>query len=277
MKYTNQVIITILITCTILSSSCDRSIVLENKGVDQLFELYLENEDLSFQSRIVNLLEDSLTKHSVIKYFNPQIRVNEIVDSISGDNIFSATYIYNEDTEYKINKRNILVFHLTKTDDIVFENDTINHISELNDIFSAFFSNPTNSPRLPEKVRHIASTNDTFYVVKQGIFINTSVYSDSSSQSTSWALLKNVVLDITSEYNIARDSISDIVFQAYYDELDVSRKREILGFLPTRIHILLNRIYPIKPPRPPEMNWDSIIDANSIKDLEVQLKEIIND
>lgn len=126
-----------------------------------------------------------------------------------------------------INQRNVLNV-IVNYNDAVMVNGEPMMLSDLKDMAKEFLSNPTNSPKLPEKkVMHIDNLGE--YAVSKGVISLT------NDQSTSYNVYVQVQNELEKAVNELRDEVSSQYFGKKYSVLDTAARKAVQKAIPMNI------------------------------------------
>ncbi len=133
--------------------------------------------------------------------------------------------------QVQINKRNILVVLINRTNQLMVRGEFGTRIDELKDITMEFFTNPGNNPDLPEK--EIKEVNfppgSSTLLPADGVWrgnVSKGVISLQNDRSTTYGTYLSVQNELVAAVNTLRNDFCKQYFDKEYDELNESNPIE---------------------------------------------------
>lgn len=130
-----------------------------------------------------------------------------------------------QDTEVKVNKRNVLVVLINRYDQLMVRGEFGTRVDELKDITMEFFTNPLNNPDLPEmegKEVQFPPGSSTL-LPADGMWrgrISKGVISLQNDRSTTYGKYLEVQNELVAAVNTLRNDFCELYFEKGFDELN---------------------------------------------------------
>lgn len=130
--------------------------------------------------------------------------------------------------DLKVNRRNVMVVKISRSDKVFAGNQTIYDASQLEDLVIEFFTNPTNSDKLPaRKVKDIEGFGP--YEVSEGTI---SLQNDRGTSYKKYIEIQNYLVK---GVNSLRDKFAMQNWGKKYTELDEDKQKIVREAIPQRI------------------------------------------
>jgi len=135
-----------------------------------------------------------------------------------------------QETEVKVNKRNVLVVLLNRSDRLMVAGEEMDR-RDLKDKVIEFFTNPTNSPNLPEMEEQTIQfpPGSSTLLPANGIWtgkISKGVISLQNDRSTTYGKYLQVQNELVAAVNQLRNDFSKLYFDKEFDELNEGSDKE---------------------------------------------------
>lgn len=136
----------------------------------------------------------------------------------------------NQETEVKVNKRNVLVVLLNRSDRLMVAGEEMDR-SQLKDKVIEFFTNPNNSPNLPEMEEQTIQfpPGSSPLLPANGIWtgkISKGVISLQNDRSTTYGKYLQVQNELVAAVNQLRNDFSKLYFDKEFDELNEGNAKD---------------------------------------------------
>jgi hypothetical protein len=130
-----------------------------------------------------------------------------------------------QDTEVQVNKRNVLVVLINRSDQLMVRGEFGTRLDELKGITMEFFTNPNNSPNLPEKEPKEVEfpPGSSSLLPADGVWrgmVSKGVISLQNDRSTTYGRYLAVQNELVAAVNQLRNDFSELYFDKSYDELN---------------------------------------------------------
>lgn len=135
-----------------------------------------------------------------------------------------------QETEVKVNKRNVLVVLLNRSDRLMVAGEEMDR-SQLKDKVIEFFTNPNNSPNLPEMEEQTIQfpPGSSSLLPANGVWtgkISKGVISLQNDRSTTYGKYLQVQNELVAAVNQLRNDFSKLYFDKEYDDLNEANPKE---------------------------------------------------
>lgn len=135
-----------------------------------------------------------------------------------------------QETEVRVNKRNVLVVLLNRSDRLMVAGEEMDR-SQLKDKVIEFFTNPNNSPNLPEMEEQTIQfpPGSSPLLPANGVWtgkVSKGVISLQNDRSTTYGKYLQVQNELVAAVNQLRNDFSKLYFDKEYDELNEGNTKE---------------------------------------------------
>lgn len=133
-----------------------------------------------------------------------------------------------QEEEVKVNKRNVLVVLINKDDQLMVGGKFGTRVDELKDIVVEFFTNPQNSPSLPEKETKQVEfpPGSSPLLPANGLWVgqvSKGVISLQNDRSTTYRVYLEVQNEIVAAVNQLRQDFCKLYFDKDFDDLNMNK------------------------------------------------------
>mgnify|MGYP006294819915 FL=1 len=130
-----------------------------------------------------------------------------------------------QDTEVKVNKRNVLVVLINRSDQLMVRGEPGTRLDELKRITMEFFTNPNNSQDLPEMENKEVEfpPGSSSMLPPDGVWrgqVSKGVISLQNDRSTTYGKYLQVQNELVAAVNQLRNDFCELYFDKKYDELN---------------------------------------------------------
>lgn len=130
-----------------------------------------------------------------------------------------------QDTEVKVNKRNVLVVLINRSDQLMVRGEFGTRLDELKRITMEFFTNPNNSQDLPEMENKEVEfpPGSSSMLPPDGVWrgqVSKGVISLQNDRSTTYGKYLQVQNELVAAVNQLRNDFCELYFDKKYDELN---------------------------------------------------------
>jgi len=130
-----------------------------------------------------------------------------------------------QDTEVKVNKRNVLVVLINRSDQLMVRGEFGTRLDELKRITMEFFTNPNNSQDLPEMENKEVEfpPGSSSMLPPDGVWrgqVSKGVISLQNDRSTTYGKYLQVQNELVAAVNQLRNDFCELYFDKEYDELN---------------------------------------------------------
>ena len=136
-----------------------------------------------------------------------------------------------QETQVQVNRRNVLVVLINKSDQLMVRGEFGTRVDELKNITIEFFTNPNNSPDLPEKEYTEVEfpPGSSPLLPADGVWrgeVSKGVISLQNDRSTTYGKYLEVQNELVAAVNELRNDFSKLYFDKEYDELNQNNPTE---------------------------------------------------